>query len=257
VFAVSNAETLGALQYDTAYPGASGTFRGFGTDVACGGIIGDFASFNDLDDQDTLSTAITSTVGFTGPIDIAQCSYTSLLPRPAADDFTVEVIEQSRPDSAPASAIVEVREVACNCPSDRTTTTTTTLPEVGAPYLVSFDLVDAVTLGPIQVEVDYGNAGGSFVGDGADVECTSPLTAGGAFVAFADFSATAQLNFAAITATSYTGPTRLADCVFLAPDAAPSADGFIVTVVDAATPDLQPVVPLPTVSVSSITPRSR
>ncbi len=62
-----------------------------------------------MDAEDTLSTAIVSTAGFTGPIDIALCTYSSGLPQPVASDFVITVTDQSRPDFSPANATVTVR----------------------------------------------------------------------------------------------------------------------------------------------------
>lgn len=254
VFAVTNTETLGALQFDTQYPGALGTFDGLGSSVNCSRLAGDFAAFNDEDTEDTLSTAIVSTAGFTGPIDIALCTYSSGLPEPVTSDFVITVTDQSRPDFSPANATVAVRDVTCTCTGGNTTTTTTTLPEVGDPYLVSFDLDDAVTLGSLGIEIDYGSAGGNFAGRGSNVDCTSPLTSAGGLVSFHDSDASAQLNFAGISATGFSGPMIIATCTFLAPGAPPSPGDFVIDVVDAATPDFQPVEP--TVSVSAITPET-
>jgi hypothetical protein len=253
-FAVTNSETLGALQYDTLYPSGSEGFDGVGATVSCARLAGDFAAFNDVESARTLSTAIVSSAGFTGPVDIARCDWTGNLPSPVPGDFAVTVTDQSRPDFSPASATVAVRDVTCAC-SGPATTTTTTLPEVGDPYLVAFDLEDSVTLGALQFEVDYGGAGGTFAGVGYDVACESPLTADGAFVSINEVGSLALLIGAFVSLDGFTGPTTVATCTFLRPDTPPVPEDFVITTVDASEPNLAPVFPLPTVGVSAITPQ--
>lgn len=270
-FGVTNVETLGALQYDTSYAGVGGGFDGTAGAVDCTRLAGDFAAFNDIEAETKLSSAFISAAGFTGPIDVARCRYTRPgLVEPVAGDFPITITDQSKPDFTPANATVEITNIGCICSGGGTTTTTTgptsttstttgtnTTTTTGGPgtlYTVTFDLADAVTAGALQFEVDYSAAGGQFQGSGAAVSCTSPLSAGGAFVSFNDVDASTQLNFAAVAIAGFTGPTTVANCTFDAP-AAPVAGNFAITVVDASAPDLSPIVPLPAVTVSAITPQ--
>jgi hypothetical protein len=266
-FGVTNVETLGALQYDTDYSAASGGFDGAAGAVECTRLAGDFAAFNDIEASTTLSSAFISAAGFTGPIDVASCNFTSTNGGLAAGDFTITITDQSKPDFTPANATVAITNVVCTGGTTTTTTgptsttstttgtnTTTTTGGPGTLYNVAFDLTDAVTAGALQFEVNYSAAGGQFTGTGAAVSCTSPLSAGGAFVSFNDVEASTQLNFAAVAIAGFTGPTTVANCEFDAP-AAPNAGDFAITVVDASAPDLSPIVPLPTVTVSAVTPK--
>jgi hypothetical protein len=270
-FGVTNNETLGALQYDTSYAGVGGGFDGTAGAVDCTKLAGDFAAFNDIEAETKLSSAFISAAGFTGPIDVARCRYTRPgTTEPVAADFPITITDQSKPDFSPASATVEVTNVGCLCSGGGTTTTTTgvvttttttgngttttTAGGGGNLYNVAIDLADAVTAGALQFEVDYSAAGGQFTGSGASVSCTSPLSAGGAFVSFNDVDASTQLNFAAVAIAGFTGPTTVANCEFDAP-AAPNAGDFTITVVDASAPDLSPIVPFPSVTVSAITPK--
>jgi hypothetical protein len=265
-FSVTNTETLGALQYDTDYSGASGGFDGSAGSVECTRLAGDFAAFNDIEASTTLSSAFISAAGFTGPIDVASCNFTSTNGALAAGNFTITITDQSKPDFTPANATVEITDVTCTGGGTTTTTgpttttstttgtSTTTVTSGGNLYNVAFDLTDAVTAGALQFEVNYSAAGGQFTGTGAAVACTSPLSAGGAFVSFNDVEASTQLNFAAVAIAGFTGPTTVANCEFDAP-AAPGAGDFTITVVDASAPDLSPIVPLPTVTVSAVTPK--
>jgi len=282
-FGVTNVETLGALQYDTSYAGVGGGFDGTGGSVDCTRLAGDFAAFNDIEAESKLSSAFISAAGFTGPIDVSRCRYTR--PgnvEPVAADFPITITDQSKPDFTPANATVEVTNIGCVCGGGTTTTTGpgtttttagpgtttttagpgttttttgtgTTTTTVGAGlYNVAFDLTDAVTAGALQFEVDYSGAGGNFTGAGATVECTSPLSAGGAFVSFNDVEASTQLNFAAVAIAGFSGPTTVANCEF---DNNAAPGDFVITVVDASAPDLSPIVPLPTVTVSAVTPK--
>jgi hypothetical protein len=134
-----------------------------------------------------------------------------------------------------------------------TASSTTTTVAGGTLYRVTFALDNAVTVGSLQLEVDYAEAGGDFVGTGSSVACTSPLSARGALLAFGDDESTATLNVAALALSGFAGPTSLASCDFLAMGPAPTTAELSITVVEANTVDATPIVPLPTVRVSSVT----
>lgn len=129
--------------------------------------------------------------------------------------------------------------------------TTTTLGSA-LSYTVVLTLEDAVTLGSLQIEVDYATAGGDFVGSGQNVSCSSPLTAAGALVAFGDDDLNARLSFAALALGGFDGPTSIASCEFSAAGLAPTREEFAITVVEANGLDLSPIDPVPTVRVASI-----
>jgi hypothetical protein len=251
-FSVTNSETLGALQYDTSYAGIGGGFDGSGAAVDCTRLAGEFAAFNDIEAETRLSSAIISTTGFTGPIDIARCGYSGAFSSPTPSDFPIVVTDQSRPDFSPADASVTVTDVDCAC-GGTTTTTSTTLGS-GDLYTITYGFDDAITLGALQFVVDYGNAVGGFPGRGYDVSCTSPLAGSGSFASFNDLDSLDRLNVAAISIPGFTGPITVAECAFLTPGVPPQATDFVITVTDASAADFSPVVPFPTVSVSAITP---
>jgi hypothetical protein len=125
VFSVTNTETLGALQYETSYAGIGGGFDGTGGAVDCGRLAGDFAAFNDIEAERKLSTAIISTTGFTGPIDVVSCRYSGAWPNPVPSDFPIVITDQSRPDLSPANATVAVTKVDCLFAGTTTTTSAT------------------------------------------------------------------------------------------------------------------------------------
>ncbi len=134
------------------------------------------------------------------------------------------------------------------------TTTTTTLGDGGDSFTITFGLDDAVTIGSLQLEVDYSAAGGELVGSAEAVICTAASIPGGVLASFNDIDADSQLNYGIISAASFAGPTTLADCTFVASGPAPQADDFVISVVEAYAPGFAPIIPLPVVSVSAVTP---
>jgi cysteine-rich repeat protein len=133
---------------------------------------------------------------------------------------------------------------------------TTTLP-APATCDVVFRLVEPVTAGSLQFEVDYAAAPGGFKGSGPGIpnggtlECSSLIA--GALGAFNDDDEARSLTAAIIKTVGFTGPVALASCVFeLDDDVAPVADDFVITVTDAKDPQVVPIVPTPTVDVSDI-----
>jgi hypothetical protein len=271
---VTSTETLGSLQFDTDYSGdpGGGSFEGSGAGVNCTALAGDFTAFNDVDASSRLSTATISTAGFTGPTDVTECNFQTSNAALAPGDFAITVTDASDPAFNPVNPTVEITSVDCVCTgggSSTTTTagattttivtttttgggTTTTIPGGGGGFNIEFSLDDAVTLGALQFAVDYSGATGEFVGAADMVACTSPLSAGGAFVTFNDEDATTNLNFAAVALAGFTGPTIVANCEW-ASAAAPAPGDFAISVVDASDPALNPVVPLPVVSVTGVT----
>jgi len=269
---VTNAVTLGSLQSDTGYAGASGSFVGSGAGVSCSALAGDFTAFNDIDAEQKLSAATISTGGFTGPIDVARCTFRTTNGALAPSDFTVAITDQAAPDFSATNATLVISDVTCGagCGGGATTTTTVTTVTTstsststtvttttigggggGGPFTVTLTLDDAVTLGALQFTVVYSTAPGEFDGSADTVSCTSPLSATGAFVTWNDDDAgtNATLNFAAVALSGFTGPTTVGTCSFTA-TATPNAAQFVVTVVDASDPGLSPISPLPAVSVA-------
>jgi hypothetical protein len=271
---VTSADTLGSLQFDTDYSGdpGGGSFEGSGAGVNCTALAGDFTAFNDIDASSTLSTATISTAGFTGPIDVTECNYQTSNAALAPADFAVTVTDASAPDFTPLTPTVEISSVNCVCTGGGSSTTTTaggttttsvtttsvvggsttTTLAGGGGFNIEFTVDDANTYGALQWVADYSGAGGDFVGMADMVACTSPLSAGGAFVTFNDEDATMNLNFAAVALAGFAGPTVVANCEF-ASAAEPAPGDFVITVVDASDPSLNPIDPLPGVSVSGVT----
>jgi hypothetical protein len=121
-FAVTNAETLGALQFDIDYGTLTGRFDGEGRQVACSNLAADFAAFNDHDADAKLSISMIDVSGIVGPAAVAVCTFFSAtLPAPA--DFVLTIIDQSHTDLTPAAATIAVTQVrGPELPSSTTTT---------------------------------------------------------------------------------------------------------------------------------------
>jgi hypothetical protein len=108
-FRLADAATLGALQVVVDYSGAPGGFRGSGALVGEGGTLdcasllgnGALAQLND-DDAGSLTMGFISLAGFSGPVDLARCTFDrdveGLLVR---DAFTVRVDDATSPQAVP------------------------------------------------------------------------------------------------------------------------------------------------------------
>ncbi len=128
VFVLEDDRELASLQWDTAYGRAAGDFDGSGTAVECTNLVaGALASYNDNEGIHVLGGAMIDLSGFSGPRDLARCSFTAtgaVLRR----NFTVTVIDAADTnanDVLPLPA-VDISLAECEGP-----TTTTTVPVCG------------------------------------------------------------------------------------------------------------------------------
>lgn len=259
--------TLGSLQFDVDYSDAPGSFAGTGGDVECASLIsGALASFNDKEDQDTLTAGIISLSGFTGPVNVADCTFTASVPVTPAD-FTVTVTEASDPDLNPVTptpGVVVVSPIECvggpvttTTVVDGTTTTTegpvttTTVPAGSDNYSVLFRLTSAsANAGALQFHTVYTGAPGEFAGAAAAVNCTSLVS--GALPAFNDIEETDTLNLGIISLSPIVAPIDLVRCTFNAnPGEVPTAADFPIVIDDATDPDGAPITA--TIEVTSVT----
>lgn len=111
---------------------------------------------------------------------------------------------------------------------------------------LALHLDDEVTLGSLQLDLEYAATGGSFLADGENVDCTSE--APNAIGEFFDDTQDATLHASWLSLDTFTGPTRLATCSFLDETDMLTADQFTVVGVAAGDADANPV-PFPAVSV--------
>ena len=246
---VPETEVLGALQYDVDYSGTpSGGFIGSADGVDCQHLVGDFGAHNDREAQSILSSAMISVSGFATPNDVARCGFETNHAGLSPADFSVTVVDQSRPDFSQASVTVSVSDVSCSG-SPTTSTTTTTLSGPAGLYDVVFAVLDSQIYGSLQIDVDYSAAPGELLGNADLVDCTRLA---GDFGAVNDDDSNHTLYFAAISVSGFASPTDILRCTFDA-TSTPSAGQFAITVVDASDTSLNPV--LATVVVQSITPQ--
>jgi cysteine-rich repeat protein len=102
-------------------------------------------------------------------------------------------------------------------------------------------LVDGTDLlGGLELRVDYSAAGGTFNGTGEGVECTGLAPA--STQAARDDDAGAELNLGLISGSGFFLPQDIWRCDFTASGAAPGADDFAFSVVEALTPESEPTI---------------
>jgi hypothetical protein len=257
---VTNTATLGALQIDIGYANAQGEFEGSADQVVCADQTGSLSSFNDNDANRTLSAGFISIAGFTTPADIVRCNFNTPngdLTDPVAGDFTLTVVDATDPQLNPVSVTLAVNNITCTTVGGGTTVTTvtsttvtsttvTTVPS-GNSFDITFNLVEAVTVGALQFSVNYSGAPGGFDGAADTVQCTDSTSS---LASFNDNEATTTLTAGFINLGGFTGPRAVATCNFTSTGAAPVAGDFTVTVEDAAQPDLTPITPLPTINIT-------
>jgi hypothetical protein len=127
--------------------------------------------------------------------------------------------------------------------------TTSTIPGGGAFHCtIKVDVTSSGNLGALKYAVDYTNASGEFDGTGFDVQCTSVSGPSGVFF---DDDPNRSLSHSLIALNGFNTPVQAADCKFTAPDAAPVAGDFAVSVLDASDTQFEPVTAV--VQISSIT----
>jgi hypothetical protein len=267
-FRLKNIVTLGGLQFDVHYPTVDGCFKGIGADVQCNTApgINALATFNDDDAHKTLSVGLASLAGVTGPTNVVVCDFIGAT-APSPTKFRIDVVDAVDPDVDPAVAVMGV---TFNCNGGPTTTTVTTpsttsttattLPVEGTEFDVTVRLKDNVTLGGLQIVVDYTQAPGEFRGSGAvqgeggTLACTA-LVPSGALAQFNDDDA-GHLTMGFVSIGGFDGPTNLVRCIFDRDSLGTVArEDFTITVQDATTPDVTPVNPPPDVAVSSVVAR--
>ena len=116
-FSVSDTVDLIGLSFDVDYGATGGGFDGTGESVACQSLLttnpdSTLATFNDNEAIETLQAAVISAETFSGPVDIATCTFTQVPPL-TLGEFVVTVTEATSPDLSPTSATVIVEETTC------------------------------------------------------------------------------------------------------------------------------------------------
>ena len=101
--------------------------------------------------------------------------------------------------------------------------------------------------GDVVIDVDYSTAPGDFDGTGAEVDCT-PRVAG--ISSFNDVDGTSTLRAGLIVPAGFLAPRLFMECKFSASGGTPTADDFVVTIVDITDVSLNPVTDSPEIAVT-------
>jgi hypothetical protein len=137
-FSLTDAVTLGSLQWVVDYTNAPGEFGGSGSGVQCQNKVSTaFGSMQDSDGQRRVITALISLAGFSGPRLLTQCTFVADV-RPEADDFVITVTDAADQNIQPLNPRPNIVLSGVTCAGDTTTTTsttTTTLPTCGNGFL--------------------------------------------------------------------------------------------------------------------------
>ena len=287
-FAMTTGELTSTFQSIFDYSRAPGHFVGVNTAVECtrlddrAGIVGANQCTGPNgeclpQDRHELYVTAQTTRPISSPLELLDCRFIGSAP-PAVEEFelvaTYATDENLQPFEPPPG--LEVTDIECQT----VTTTTSTLPEAdpcdsidcaddeacadGAcvatdRYLVEFRSDLAADYGSLQIDARYACAGGSFVGTGETVSC-STVPALNVFAAFHDHDeciapdTEGRLAAGVISLVGWQGPAPYLTCEYTSRDGQPpTADTFRVDVVDATDLDgLQ--LDGATVSVSSIRP---
>jgi hypothetical protein len=113
VFRATDAVTFGALEWLTTYTG--GSFDGTGGNVDCTSLAGNaLAAFSDNDATKTLDSGLISLDGFTGPTDVAACTFVAQQ-TPTQSDFSIVVVEASGTDLTPIEPTPAIVIASIDC----------------------------------------------------------------------------------------------------------------------------------------------
>lgn len=110
-------------------------------------------------------------------------------------------------------------------------------------------LTDDVSVASMNWVLDYSAAPGEIAGTFAAASCSSLVP--GTLAAFTDFDAERFLKGGLVSPTVVDGPREIASCRFDA-DEVPFAPDFPVSVEEAVDGDLEPIVPFPSMAVTSV-----
>jgi hypothetical protein len=247
-------DPLGALQFEVDYTGNEGEWTGAKSNVHCSWLVDpELHGCNDKG-AGRMLCALVDTVGFSGPAPLLECVFRSASDDVNATDFEVDVVDASTPDLVPAVASIAVdvsprAGITTSTSLEATSTTFATEPPA-VEYGVLFEV--GPTSGPIgalQIEVKYLGETGAWLGSHAGVACREFIDAS---LSACNDKGGGLLSCAFVDTSGFTGPTDLMECSFKSRDAV-EAGLFNVEVVDASTPQLEPIDVH--VVVSNVTPR--
>jgi len=105
--------------------------------------------------------------------------------------------------------------------------------ELSCALKITVSLDQAVSIGSLQLDIDYAATGDTFLGAGSSVACTG-LAGAGSIAAFNNDVETGILTVGIISTVGVNGPADIAECRFRASAQLPASTDFIVTVAEAA-----------------------
>jgi len=262
VFRLDDDVTVGALQWDTDYSDVPGFLVGSGGQAQCAKLIST-ALFvpNDVDATETVTLGLVDVEGFSGPIDLAECTFKAST-TPLKSDFVITVTDatdatdEGNPiDPKPGVSVATIECTGAPTTTtlpvvtttttviDTTTTTTgvvTTTTGGAKNYDITFKLTSGASIASLQWDTDYSGAPGTFQGSGSGVACTKQVST--AIFAPNDVDATSKLTLGLVDLDGFSSPKDLAKCTFngSAGDPPVPAD-FVITIADSTNGDGEPV----------------
>jgi cysteine-rich repeat protein len=277
VVSASSTQAIGGLMVDIHYDGTGVEVGGASDAADCVTLVeGGLGAFNDKEDEGKLTTAMIHLSGFSGYTDVFEC-YVDTFGEVSADDLQIVILDPVNPQGTPIvpAPEVDVRYVECDFSGGGTDPTgddefadedsdePTGEPDsdgdgecTGGAYDVTFSVEASLEFGSLQFETNYASAPGGFEGMGDAVSCEVVVPGGGHFASFNDQDGQSRVIAGIVSIGGFSTPGDVVRCRFEADGAVPTADDFSVSVTDASTPNVQTMVPVPAVVVSSVTPAS-
>lgn len=264
-----DAQVSGVL-VDIDYSASPGGFIGSADDVECFSHVGELAdgsfddpalkTFNNIEGEKLLKAALVRVAPFGGR-ELFTCFFAGL--ESVDTDLVVATADATTFDLEAVVPLPAIGVTAVDCsgaaaaglaPSGATTNSGSNGLDCGpGRYDVVFAVASANTVGSLQLSIEYAGASGEFVGSGENVDCHLIGKATSGFTAFNDIEARSTI-YGGFVSVAGVGSGEFVSCSFDADYAVPSGDDFYVSVLDATTPRVEPISPLPVMTVASIMP---
>jgi cysteine-rich repeat protein len=181
---LDSAVTLGALQLELDWSRTSGNVATTGGTVVCAGDVANALSmFGHAPQSERLTSSTLSLIGFTGPTEVAHCTFEDAAGLTDAKDFALHVSDSTDPDGD-TIANVHVSIAYGPCDDDTTTTTTsstttTTTTSTTTSTTTTSTSTTSTTLDDCGNGIVEGNEecddSNHEDGDGCDSDCTGLL----------------------------------------------------------------------------------
>ncbi len=251
-----NSDGLQEIDFTVIYTGG-GAFVGSSANVECAfapmaeRIKEAVATHDETNEQLEVDLSLTAAAA---PIEegesIVSCTYRSKV-TPASGNFAIRIesaVNENGEIVADANDTIDLTMIIgdrSSVPTASSSSTTTTIATGATEYEITVDIEADVMIGAIQLDLTHLGGSGDFVGSGQSVDCSS-FVSGGLFTANNPPGRAVRLGLISLEGIP-AGP--FARCAFLTRESLTATD-FGIVVVDASTPELMPIVPLPTARVS-------